>query len=152
MNKIVLLLEDNDGSREHTAELLRKKSYDVEDYSRIDQAKEFFKKNIDEIICIVTDLNMSDEWLGEYRSKSYGGILSGWVWLYYFVFPEKPDMPTVIYSGFLDELRANISSEQLSLLETKNIKCVAKGTSDNEGFNGLQRAIEEVIKKGATRL
>lgn len=142
------MLEDNDGSREHTAEKLKKKGYNVEDYSRIDQAKDFFNKHKDEIICIVTDLNMSDEWLGEYRSKSFGNILSGWVWLYYYVFSETPEMPTVIYSKFLDELKANIPPEQLSSLGNRNIKCVAKGTDDAEGFNGLLDAICEIIRRG----
>jgi len=160
MNRLILL-EDDDCLRNHTAELLieelqtaktlKELDLTVTEFRRIDQAKEFFNTYKDEIGCIVTDLNMSDEWLGEYQHESFGRILSGWVWLYRFVFPIKPDIPTVIYSGFLDELKANIPSEQRLSLGKTNIECVAKGSDNDEGFSGLVKAIEKVIRRGQHR-
>jgi hypothetical protein len=146
----ILVLEDNEFMREHTSELLfeskyfHEMKYKVFGFRRIDQAKHFFSKEKDTIVCIVTDLNMSDEWLEGYRNESYGCILSGWVWLNRFVFPEKPDMPTVIYSGFLEELNVKIPSDQF---EGRNIIQVAKGADDGEGFIGLLNAIKKVIER-----
>jgi len=145
MDKLILFLEDNDSLCDHTVELLRDSGYTVEDFSRIDQAKEYFSDHKDEIACIVTDLNMSDEWLENYSNESFGNILSGWVWLNHFVLPLKSDIPIVIYSGFLNELGANIPSEQW---QRRTIELVSKGSDDNEGFDGLLKAIEKVIKKG----
>ena len=146
----ILLLEDNDSMRRHTSDLLSTseyltgKGYEVHAFRRIDQAKYFFNKEKDSINCIVADLNMSDEWLGEYRNESFGCRLSGWVWLNRFVFPEKPDIPTVIYSGFIEELKANIPADQL---ERKNINIIDKGADDDEGFSGLIEAIQKVTQK-----
>jgi len=149
MNKI-LLLEDNDYMREHIANListskyLERSGYEVVGFQRIDQAKEYFNYHKNEIGCIVADLNMADEWLEEYRNESFGGILSGWVWLHRFVFPIKPNMPTVIFSGFLDELKNNSPPAQLN---KKNIAYVAKGAGEDEGFIGLLNAIEKVTQR-----
>lgn len=146
--KKILFLEDNYSTSEHTTDMLRDEGYEVEEFQRIDQAKNYFNKYKEDILCIVTDLNLSDEWLGKYKSKSEGCLLSGWVWLYYFVFKEKtPDFPTVIYSRFIDELYSKIPIEQKKILKNKNIMLVAKGTEDSEGFSGLIKAIETVTCK-----
>jgi len=159
MNKYILL-EDDDCMRDHTADLLTDElrkartlvdiDYKVKEFRRIDQAKEFFNAHKDEIECIVTDLNMPDEWLGEYRHESFGCMLSGWVWLNRFVLPVRPNMPIVIYSGFIDELKTKIPPKQLLSLNKANIECVSKGSDLGEGFNGLVKAIEKVIRKRAT--
>jgi len=149
----ILFLEDDDYMRNHTENLLATEhinniGFDVKACGRIDLAKKYFKKNKKEIDCIVTDLNMSDEWLNEYSRESFGCILSGWVWLYHFVFSEEPDMPIVIYSGFLNDLKAdNIPIEQRPYLKKQNIKCVAKGADEDNGFNGLIKAIKQVLQK-----
>jgi hypothetical protein len=151
VKQIILHLEDDAIERyfssNHFSIYLRKtigdEKYILKDFSRIDQAKEYFSENMDEIKCIITDLNMSDEWLEGYESKTEGGMLSGWVWLKEFVYTEKPDMPTVIYSGYIsfleDTLRKN---EELHLLYDKqNIICVNKGGDERKGIKELLKAL-----------
>lgn len=148
MRQVVLYLEDDANMRRHTAELLRENGYVVEDFRRIDQAKEFFQCYKDEIICVIADLNMTDEWLEKYQNESDGGMLSGWVWLQRFVYPVKPDMPTIIYSGYIPYLEERLRENgQLSLLERDNIICVEKGAGEWEGFNGLLYAFRELQKR-----
>ena len=146
MRQIVLYLEDDANMRRYTAEQLRERGYDVEDFRRIDQVKEFFPANKDKIVCVIADLNMADQWLGEWRHESDGGMLSGWVWLQRFVYPKKPDMPTVIYSGYIPLLKDRLQTEgKLSLLERGNIAYVEKGDGEWEGFGGLLRTLKEKL-------
>ena len=91
MSKIIIYLEDDASMRNHTTNLLKEEGYNVEDFRRIDQVKEMFNEKANDIECIITDLNMDDEWLGEYQVESDGGMLSGWVWLQRFVYTVSPD-------------------------------------------------------------
>jgi plasmid replication initiation protein len=150
MSAYILYLEDDAGERhftsEHISDRLQKivgeQKYIVKDFSRIDQAKEFFRENMNNIICVITDLNMSDEWLEGYENKTEGGMLSGWVWLNEFVYAEKPDMPTIIYSGFISFLEESLKkNKELHLLHKKrNIKCVDK----NGDYEILLKVLHEL--------
>ena len=145
MDKVILYLEDDANMRRHTTELLKERGYNVEEFRRIDQVKEYFSRHADDIACIIADLNMADEWLGEYRAESDGGLMSGWVWLRYFVYPIKPNMPTIIYSGYTEYLYEALNrNDELSLLERDNIICVAKGAGIDEGFHGLINALKKL--------
>lgn len=149
MKSTIICLEDDANMRRHTAELLREKGYYVEEFRRIDQVKEFFNEKKNEIKCIITDLNMADEWLEEYQKESDGGMLSGWVWLQRFVYPSKPDIKTIIYSGYVPYLKDYLrSNQQLHLLERNPIRCVQKGANDDEGFHGLIKTLETFVGKG----
>ena len=146
MRQIILYLEDEAHLRRHTTELLVEQGYDVEDFRRIDQVKEFFIENHDEIVCVITDLNMSDEWLGEFQNLSDGGMLSGWVWLQNFVYPLKPNMLTVIYSGYIPYLKEWLQDKnQLSQMQKTNILCVEKGDGPEEGFSGLLDTLKKLL-------
>lgn len=146
MKKIILFLEDDASMRTHTAEMLKNEKYNIIDFYRIDQVKEYFMNNKDNIICIITDLNMNDEWLNEYQNESDGGMLSGWVWLQRFVYNQIPDMPTIIYSGYISYLEEYLQKiNQLSLLKRNNIICVEKDVGENDGFEGLLKALKKLV-------
>lgn len=148
MQQIILYLEDDASMRQHTTDYLREKGYNVEDFRRIDQVKEFFPNNRDDISCVITDLNMSDEWLGEYRKESDGCMLSGWVWLQRYVYPLREDIPTIIYSGYISYLHMWLKKNKKSeLLKMNNIICVEKGARQDEGFSGLLSSINKILKK-----
>lgn len=147
MSVKILYLEDDANMIEHTKERLLAENFDVEEFDRIDLAKEYFSEHKEDIDCIITDLNMNDEWLEEHQVETDGGMLSGWVWLQQFVFKEKPDIPTIIYSGYISYLKEYTRENNNShLLEKKNIKCVEKNSGENAKFKGLLKAINSLIK------
>lgn len=136
--KEIIFLEDDANMRMHTADLLREQGYAVSDFPRIDQVKEYLQLNSNSINCIITDLNMSDEWLEEYQVESDGCMLSGWVWLKYFVYPKYPDIPTIIYSGYNSYLKEYLlARDRLNEIQRKNLFFINKGAEQGEGFAGL---------------
>lgn len=147
MKKIILYLEDDASLKRHTTSLLEAENYVVEGFNRIDQIKEYFKNNKDSIKCIITDLNMDDEWLEEYQTESDGGMLSGWVWLQRFVFTYNPNIPTIIYSGYISYLKDYLKEKnQMDLLAKDTIRCVEKDVGEKDGFEGLKKTLKELIK------
>ncbi len=147
--KIIIYLEDDANMRKHTTSMLKESGYNVEDFRRIDQIKEIFQDKMNDIECIITDLNMDDEWLGEYQNESDGGMLSGWVWLQRFVYPYVPNMPTIIYSGYIQYLNEYLKENgEPDLLKKDYIKCVEKGSGNDEGFSGLQETLNNLLDRG----
>lgn len=153
MKNIILVLEDNSSMNRHLVEHLNEQldheEYEVKDCSRIDLAKEFFDEHKDEILCIITDLNMDDEWVDdEFVKETQGGIFSGWVWLQHYVYTEKSDMPTIIYSGYINYLKDYLRSKgEFNKLNKGNIYIVNKGSSEGEGFKGLLHNLKTILKK-----
>ena len=163
MKNIILLLEDNMNMNEHIKKLLKEQpelsDYRIESVHRIDLARDFFDEHKYEICCIITDLNMNDEWLDvDWITETNGGIFSGWVWLRHCVYnrdPESkdsddyagmPDMPTIICSGytnlFEEELKKNC---KLSELRKSNIRLVPKGAGEGMGFSKLFAELKEIL-------
>ena len=141
----IIFLEDDANMRMHTAELLKERGYPVLDFPRIDQVKEYLQLHSNSISCIITDLNMSDEWLDEYQPESDGCMLSGWVWLKYFVFTQHPDIPTIIYSGYNTYLKEYLHArDRLNEIERKNLYFINKGAEQGEGFAGLIDLLENL--------
>ena len=141
----ILYLEDDANMRKHTVSFLKEDGFNVTDFQRIDQVKEYYNKNYHNISCIITDLNMSDEWLEQYQVESDGCILSGWVWLQRFVYDTTPDIPTIIYSGYIPYLQEYLlNSNNSNLLNKPNIFCVAKGSEEDEGYDELVRTLKAI--------
>lgn len=153
MKKKILYLEDNGYLLRQTVRFLKDDGYEVIYCSRIDSAKREFQKYHKEIDCIITDLNMDDQWLGDYQEESYGGLLSGWVWLHRFVKTEERywTLPCIVYSGYIPELNAYLSERNESYLLGKyNVSCIQKGGSDCNGYSALYRELGDIFhnKKG----
>lgn len=143
----ILYLEDDANMREHTSNFLRNEGFEVEDFQRIDQVKEYYKDNYQSIDCIITDLNMSDEWLDAYQVESDGCLLSGWVWLQHYVYTITPNKSTIIYSGYIPYLQEHLNDTGKShLLNQPNICCVSKGCEEDEGFDELIHILKNYFK------
>lgn len=141
----VLFLDDDVGTRQYFSGLLIDRNYEVEQFGRIDQAKEYFFSHYNEIDCLLIDLNMSDEWLGEYQVEAEGGRLSGWIFIKRFIYPIRRRIPTVIYSGFEDYF------EKIRYEATDNaIELLAKRKFSDGRIDSIVNAIERVVKKGAS--
>lgn len=137
----ILLLDDEPAIRERIKKVLQENKYDVEDFSRIDIAKDYFNKNSKNIDCIIVDLNMDDEWLDEFTPESHGGMLSGWVFVNRFVFRKRKDIPTIIYSGI-----APFIKEYVDVSKFNNVILIDK--MDLYSDNGvLLRAIQKLLDK-----
>ena len=145
MLKRILLLEDEPGVRLRIEDHLCDSGYDVIGFRRIDQANEYFSEHSDEIDCMVVDLNMADHWLGSYRHESDGGVLAGWVFMRRFVYPIKPNMPTVLYSGLIEDYEKEIRNE----MPMARIECVSKG--DDNSIKSLFDAIKRVTQQGGIK-
>ena len=148
MSKTILYVEDNSSMRKYTVELLKSAGYKVVDRQRIDQVKEYFNEYYKEIDCIITDLNMADEWLEKYRHESDGCMISGWVWLQHYVFNSHPEIPAIIYSGYNQYLRNILKvRDTIHLLDKEDLYLVDKGADKFEGFQRLNSKLKEIFSK-----
>ena len=151
MAKKLLYLEDNGYLLKQTLRFLKEDGYEVVHFTRIDQAIDFLDRNPngEGIDCIITDLNMEDEWLGKYRGESDGGLMSGWVWLMRFVYVREGylKIPCIIYSGYIQDLKDYLKNRNEShLLHNYRVSCVSKGGNNDNGYNALAAKLEEILK------
>ena len=103
----VLILEDNLVELYNTAKELETCNHEVIKASSTDKA-DYALKNLasNSLNCIIIDLNLSHELLeDEYKDKTNGGAITGWIWLYFIVRPKLENSPLIIiYSEFIEEL------------------------------------------------
>jgi len=151
MKRIIMYLEDDLGFLDHTIGLFKEEGYDVKGFIRIDLAKAFLLKNIDEIACVIVDLNMDGQWLEDYRRETNGDMISGWVFLRRFVYPIAPNMPSIIYSGYIDQLDSwhrregdlNSFEFKSELMKKGIVKYINKGAGASEGFKAMVEALND---------
>ena len=138
---MILLLEDDGALRFFLQRTIKEEfNCQVNAFSRIDLAKEFFFNNADSIECIIADLNMDDEFLGEYIKESEGGMLSGWVWIERFVYSRKPEMPIIICSGFGSEIVKDHIQKYIN--SGNKIVFIEKGI---DGVEGVMTALRQLL-------
>lgn len=152
---MILFLEDEPVTLEIKKEYLEQDGkYTVISCYRIDLAKKQFQEHKDNIKCIVTDLNLSPE-PGidpRYWKETNGTELTGWTWVYHYVYPVKI-VPIVVYSHdkFINDLKRRIEGapkEERNAYNELRIKLVPKGDDNDEEGNKLMEAIEEAIREG----
>lgn len=155
MEKNLLYLEDNGYISKKTETYLEEDGYKVQACMRIDQAKKLIKElGPHNISCIITDLNMEDEWLEEFRGESYGGLMSGWVWLIHFVYNniEFQNIPSIIYSGYIPDLQMYLCKRKESnLLNKYNISLVKKGGNNHDGYKELSIVLKKKLNEGEAK-
>lgn len=143
----ILLLENRGAPGLQLQALLEKKDYHVLLAVTIDDANSFWEGgNID---CLIVDLHMPPDGLTKAEIEQMekimkDTILPGWIWLQNYVFKAKPEMRmrTIIYSGYLEQLRRYVSDEKL-----KGIYLVPKGDSESPNSTILAH-----LKTIATRI
>lgn len=164
MANIILLLEDAIKMNRHIKELLEEcpelSEYEIESVYRIDLARDFFDVHKYEICCIITDLNMNDEWLDDkWLEETNGGMFSGWVWLRHCVYERDslssedpsiyngiPDMPTIICSGYISLLEQSLKKAgNIKELKKNNIHTVHKGAGEEAGFGKLLKELKKIL-------
>jgi len=151
----ILFLDDNPFTFTDKRDWLMEAGFGVIACTRIDQANEQLLKRLGDIECIVADLNMQANWLPrDYQLETDGATMSGWVWLYRQVYPQKL-IPTVIYSEFAESLRRRLETLDASTDEAKivqqmhgKIKFFSKRDTVRVGFGLVIDAIRELIKEG----
>lgn len=150
MKKTLLYLEDNGYLLRQTLRFLEEDGYTVISYNRIEQAMDYVKRHPsgEGIDCIITDLNMEAQWLGQYQEESNGGLLAGWVWLRRFVYDKEAyrRIPSIIYSGYMQDLKSYLRErDEYDLLQKYHVSCVKKGVKAVDGYRGLVTKLTELI-------
>ncbi len=147
MIRTILFLEDNGYLVKQTKRFLEDDGFQVISCARIDLAQKRLNDENLTVDCIITDLNMNDEWLKEYRGESCGGLLSGWVWLRRFVYGQEKykSLPGIVYSGYIQELESYLDSNgELYLLTDLPVKLVRKGGNSDNGYMTLLKTLQEI--------
>jgi|GEM_PF-2147603 len=151
----ILFLDDDAYSFMDKKEWLAEAGFDVIACTRIDQANEHLQERLDDIECIVADLNMLANWLPkEIQLETNGASMAGWVWLYRQVYPRKL-IPTIVYSEFAKQLKKRLETLGASTEEAKiaaqmsgKIIFFSKRDTVRDGFGAVIDAIRELIKEG----
>ena len=148
MKRKILILEDNLVELETAFnELSKDNIYDVETTSDTAEADDQIENGKGKLFdCLIIDLNITNEYLDDsLRSKTHGGSLTGWVWLYNVAKKDiRNDIKIIIYSEFIKELtdemedNKNINDKEIEYFN--NIKLISKA----DAVNGSDHLLEEV--------
>jgi CheY-like chemotaxis protein len=101
----ILFLEDRGSVSFYLKQNLENFGYSVFEASSIPEANSIWEEV--KIDCLIVDLNLTPDGLTEEEiDMTHNGILTGWVWLKQYIFPEQPSIrkKTIILSEYLSEL------------------------------------------------
>lgn len=111
----ILFLEDRGSVSFPLVDELRGQRHEVFDAGSVRDARSYWEdKKID---CLIVDLNMDPAGLtDEQANQTHGGLLTGWIWLRDYVFNVRQDMRqrTIIYTDYMEQLRANVPPSDLA--------------------------------------
>jgi CheY-like chemotaxis protein len=138
----ILLLEDRGAVAIPLTEKLENLGHTVFIAQNIPKAKSFFRT--EEIHCIITDLNLPPKGLKDEEKKQTGnGILSGWIWLKNYVFPENEPIKksTIILTAYPDELHGCVPSEDLA-----GVTVISKSLSIEEDLKRVLESTRKIVE------
>ena len=142
-NHKVLLFDDRLQVRTSLEEKFKENGIDVFPCRTVYEANDLWENMQEKIDVIVLDMMMSSSGLtdGE-RAMTRAGLLTGWVWLWSALNPNKDDIHPandkciVIYTAYYEDFKDYINSEQACQSEsdffTKKVKLIEKGYDNNE--------------------
>ena len=151
MPKYIIYMEDDDATLRWNVGRLQKEfpEYEFLKCRSTDRAQKEFEEHMEEVVCIVTDINMTEEFLDEqYVDETDGGMFTGWVWLYRYVLEQNPKLhiPIVICSGFNEYLRRyNLYRDNCGKYR---IRIIDRGHTEGKGTKGIIVAIKDYIREG----
>jgi CheY-like chemotaxis protein len=151
--KRILIIEDNLFELENISKVLKNEGYSVNKVANTAKADDLLEKHNDKPFdCLIIDLNMNNGYLSkELKSKTYGGALTGWVWLYDIVKTKRivNNPKIIIYSEFISELEEcinnenNVNEEERDYFyNSKKVKTLSKA----DVVNNPELLLEEVNK------
>jgi CheY-like chemotaxis protein len=142
-----ILFLENSGSIAYPIEdALQTKGHNVFIAISISAAKSYWEKEREKLDCIIADINMEPFGLKEEEVKqTAGGLLSGWIWLKNYVFPEREDMKkrTIILTAYSREFREKVPYE-----EREGIILIAKESPSDVDPNDVIKQVDKILKKG----
>src|SRR4030042_3452663 len=113
----------------------------------ISAAKSCWEEEKERLDCIIADINMEPRGLKEEEiDQTAGGLLSGWIWLKYYVFPERAYMRkrTIIFTAYPKEFEKKVLPK-----EREGISLVSKVSPSDAGLDDVIKQIGKISKKGA---
>jgi len=142
----ILLLEDKGVVAYPLKESLERDNHKVFLAPNISRAKAYWRTEKERLDCIIVDLNMDPEGLKpEEKEQTANGLLTGWIWLRYYVLAENELMKrrSIILTAYMKELMDIVGEEEL-----KGIALVEK----NPLADGAPGSVLHWIGKIATDL
>jgi len=141
----ILFLEDQGVVFEYLIEELEEEGHSIFRAENIPKAIYCWRHET--IDCIVADLNMPPDGLTDkQRAETHGSLLSGWIWLKYYVFEKKPSMKrqTILVTGYLGEFESIVAAR-----ERAGIRVVQKGPRkpDEDEKDDVLEHIREIEKE-----
>ena len=104
----ILIVDDRGSSSYYLIEWMKGHGFIVfEAFDLLDAQTHWNDRQRVPVHCIVLDLNMPTHGLTEsQKERSYGGMLTGWIWFKENVLSVEPGMRqrTIIYSDYIDSL------------------------------------------------
>lgn len=108
----ILWIEDRGSSVDPVKVFLEKKGYKILKALSVSTAIGIWEDKKQSIEFIIVDLNVSSEGLtSEQSGETQSGVLSGFIWLKYYVFPDINEdfkKNIVIYSNYIEEFYAYV--------------------------------------------
>ena len=157
MKKTIIILEDNLYTAEDMIEEIKNnlmqggfvnitnRDVEIKVANSIDEANELLESiSKEDIICIIADLNMNPEGLtDEQKKETNGAILTGWVWLYSYVWQElgMQEKYIIFYSAFINYLESNQKYKDLHHNKNK-IKLILKS---EHGMSNLCKELLRIV-------
>lgn len=112
----ILFIEDRGSVSVPVTETLELDGYEVISAYDINDAQSAWEnREVEPIDCLIIDLNMpADGLTDDQKKQTFGGLLTGWIWLRDYIFKDYPDMRkrTVILSDYLSIFREKVLENQ----------------------------------------
>jgi hypothetical protein len=154
----ILLLDDRLQVRTNLIEKFEDQGFKVFPCRTIYDAMDIWDDNENTLDAIVFDMMMPSSGIDDkYRLLTKGGLLSGWIWLWHTLNPDKKkphpavNKCIVLYSGYLEDFTEYITSNEPSAEEKEfagSVKRIPKGL-DGKEEEVLNHLIQDNDKKTA---
>ena len=136
---MILVFEDRGIITYYLKKLLDIKGYDYQIAYSVRDADSLWNEYGLKIGGIILDLNIPSIGLSDdEKNKTYGGLLTGWVWLKTRVLAKDTEMKNrvIIYTEYVDKLKEYVDEKSLA-----GIRIISKSNADTE-TSGEQVLIE----------
>ena len=146
----ILLLEDRGARLEELKKTIGEGEHVVHDCPDVYWARDCWEEYMDHLDCIVVDLAMDPEGLGDKgKEESQRGYYTGWVFLKNYVFSQRPDFAErcVVFSAWSDSFKEDLGKKAVQK-QTGFSEIQILSKNDPEWRRKLKNQLRRVEKLG----